>query len=145
MVPIALLNFVTLWDSIIENRRTGDLAIDISRIRKYLLFCTFSEITIIASALRHIYPTANSIARLSQLWITLYAKNKTKIIKNLQDSGNCCGLASLTDRAWPFDSGRACHEIYKREASYLSSWLASHSRTAIWIIFIISIRWSLKR
>lgn len=139
MVSIALLNFVLLWDSIMENKRIGDLTIDISGRKYCLLFCAFSEISIIAGALRHIYPTANSVARLSQLWITLYAKNKTRIIKHLQDTSNCCGLVSPTDRAWPFENIRACHEIYQREASCLSSWLASHNRIAIWITITVSI------
>lgn len=138
MVSIALLNLV-LWDGVKENERTGDLAINISGRKSYFLLCAISEISVIAVALSHIYPAASSVARLGQLWITLYAENKTMVIKNLQDTGNCCGLASLTDRAWPFENSWACHEIYKREASSLSSWLASHNLTAVLITIAVSI------
>lgn len=136
-MSIALLNLVLLWDGVKENERTGDLAINISGRKVYFLLCAISEISVIAVVLCHIYPSANSVARLSQLWTTLYAEKKTMVIKNLQDTGNCCGLASLTDRAWPFENSRACHEIYKREASCLSPWLASHRLTAVLITIVV--------
>lgn len=138
-MSIALLNLVLLWDGVKENKRTGNLAINISGRKSYFLLCAISEISVIAVVLNYIYPAASSAARLSQLWISLYAENKTMVIKNLQDTGNCCGLASLTDRAWPFENSRACHEIYKREASCLSSWLVSHNLTAVFITIIVSI------
>lgn len=138
-MSIALLNLVLLWDGVREDELTGDLDFNISGRKPYFLLCAMCEISIIAVALSHIYPAANSVARLSQLWITLYAENKTMVIKNLQETDNCCGLLSLTDKAWPFENSRACHEIYGRKVSYQSSWLESHNLTAVIIIVVVSV------
>lgn len=134
----ALLNLVVLWDGIKENERTGDLLLNISGRKLDFLLCAICEMSVIAVALSHIFPVANSVARLRQRWIVLYVENKAMVIKRIQDTGNCCGLASLTDKAWPFENSQACHEIYKREVSCLSSWLESHNFTAILIIIVVS-------
>lgn len=139
-MSIALLNIVVLWDGIKVNESTGDLALNISGKKTYFLLCAICEMSVIAVTLSHIFPAANSVARLSLRWTVLYAENNTMVIKSLQDSGNCCGLASLTDKAWPFEnSSAACHEIYKRQASCLSSWLESHNLAAVMIIVVVSI------
>lgn len=138
-MSIALLNIVVLWDGIKVNESTGDLALNIGGKKTYFLLCAICEISVIAVTLSHIFPAANSVARLSQRWTVLYAENNTMVIKSLQDSGNCCGLASLTDKAWPFENSSACHEIYKRQASCLSSWLENHNLTAVMIIVVVSI------
>lgn len=139
MMSIALLNLVLLWYGVREDERTGDLEINISGRKPYFLLCATCEISIIAVALSHIYPAANSVAQLSKLWITLYAENKTMVIKNLRETGNCCGLLSLTDKAWPFEISRACHKIYEREVSCQSSWLENHNLTTVVIVFVVSV------
>lgn len=70
------------------------------------------EIGVVSLTLSHIFPVGKSVARLSERWERLYIGNETL---GLQDAGNCCGLSSITDKAWPFDDNGVCHEVYNTE------------------------------
>lgn len=141
---ISILNFIALWDGVEQNERTGVPTLNLSGRRPVFLLCAICEIGVLILMLSYIFPTEKSVARLSERWERLYAGNQTLAIKSLQDVGNCCGLASLTDKAWPFENNGACHHIYNREESCLSSWSESQNLTAVLIIVVMSVPLMLK-
>lgn len=151
MMLISLLNLIALWDGI-KQKESNEMMIptlNLSVKKKpvsVLFFCAILEIVVIILTLSHVYPVKKSIARLSERWERLYAAGDESLaIKSLQDAAHCCGLTSVTDKAWPFENnGGACHEIYEREESCLRSWLESQQLTAVLIIIVILVTLVLK-
>ncbi|KEZ46239.1 hypothetical protein SAPIO_CDS1132 [Scedosporium apiospermum] len=57
-------------------------------------------------------------------WQSLYSAHDATRIRRIQDTLECCGLRSVRDMAWPFDSkgGRACVDTYGRNTACGGPW-----------------------
>lgn len=81
-----------------------------------------------------------SVACPSERWERLYIGNEILAIKSLQFAGNCwdshirLGLSTIT----------MCHEIYKREESCLRSWSESQNLTAVIMIIVVLVPFTIK-
>ena len=64
MMLISLINFITLWDGIKHNERTGIPTLKISGRRPV---CAIFEIGLVSLTLGHIYLVGKSVTRLSDI------------------------------------------------------------------------------
>ncbi|KAF4631113.1 hypothetical protein G7Y89_g7022 [Cudoniella acicularis] len=89
--------------------------------------------TIIATlALTYIAPQNTLKCHMDSRWQELYANKNENAVKAIQDSFNCCGFKTVTDRAYPFlnQVASSCAVHYKRNQSCFSAWSKAEQENA---------------
>ncbi|KAF1988992.1 hypothetical protein K402DRAFT_12228 [Aulographum hederae CBS 113979] len=95
---------------------------------------TVYETAVAALLGEHIGPTGGLRCGLDETWRRLYSKKDSDAIRRIQDAGDCCGLHSGLDMAWPFPAKGVrpdrCLERFERTASCFEGWRAREQSVA---------------
>lgn len=84
------------------------------------------ETAIATLSLTHMAPPDNINCALERNWDRLFRSKDGARIRRIQDAHQCCGLHSIVDRAWPFQSRDhgvdSCAKAFNRTKACLGSW-----------------------
>jgi len=93
----------------------------------------------------YILPESSLACGLNDRWQTLFRTKNADAICRIQDTFRCCGLNSLVDRAWPFQSGShradSCVEMFGRTQRCLDPWKRLERETAGMMMVVAIVGW----
>jgi hypothetical protein len=103
--------------------------------------------TVVATlALTFILPPSALGCGLDSRWTNLYRSQNEKAIRAIQDSFNCCGLRSVKDKAWPFNSTgiSPCAKYTGRTKSCFGDWKKAEQTNAGLVLLVAVVVFVLK-
>ena len=99
-----------------------------------LILLVIYDTAIATLSLSHMVPSGILTCGLDRTWDHLFRTKDGAAIRRIQDAHQCCGLHSIRDRAWPFQSRDhgvdSCARDFNRTRACLESWSRDQQITA---------------